>query len=1569
FIVRLLPAAGQQTSASNSGASIRNDDNTASATYSYRLFRPELAEGTGDGPDNYFDFTVQRGTATGTATLSWRVVPLSSGATVDGGDFMFGSLPTSMVTFASGQTTANLQISWNADEQGEPDESFRLEVFDVTNPSNTFQALPTTTLTILNDDGPYYAIASTVVSEDQELNEGGQRLRENNLNGASMAATSATPFVFAVTRGGVTAAPSTVGWNLNLLQGAGNQANLGDFTGPVSGTVTFASGQTQQFVTVLVRADYQPQERDESFTIQLNGEGVDPWAQGSTAWMQIRNDDDIFFAAPTAVSGTLTLSAVHHAIGSSFASARTRIDMAGDKDWFKVELVSGAAYEFVAVTDDDTTVDPVLTLFAANGTTQLVTDDNGLGSIYPKLTYTAATSGTYYVEIKDKLGTGTGEYGISSRQLGGFDDYVLIDGDWTNGALANHWIGSDRFGVIETAGDVDWLRMSLPGELNYNFYLDAVGVGAGNATFSLHQLNGTSMVPVATTTSAVESTSLYKSYELSFTTPTMGGEYFLAISGPVGTRWIAGTDDIYDAIDGDHYSGQTWGVDYGIEAVAPNVYESDTGEQEVFFHVFRSGRTGEAGSVAWTLVNSHTAQPASIGSSTLASDFVFTTTHPSMGIVTFAAGEAQQIITIKVAGDTLVEGDELFGISLGATTGGTMAHTLLPGYEQAFTIIRDNDSAYRLGGATMLPDNTVVEGNSGSAAFVYTVNRLGSTSGQGPVAWRVSPGESSADAADFAGGVLPSGTLTFAAGETAKNITVNIAGDTVAEQGDMFMVRLSNPAGGVVFEPLESPYVHIEDNDRKRIDVSLGTMAVGPWAEPGMAVFDVLRFADDMTVPTFATVVGWTVEFNTAGATTFTEAPATTADFTGATSGLVTISAGMTSAQVTLNIFDDTFAERNEFFTLRLTSADNANLGATASLRSTITANDALATDEFRVDNVTLEPDGMGSTYPVFEGSTGDVPRLRVFRISRETGTFPAATVAWTTDFISTRLGMPAASAADFTGATAGTATFATGQLSAYVTLTLAADMAAELNESFNFRLTTASTGSLSPQLSSANSAIVDDDAATTFTLQWQDRYGNTMAAGSPVTDLEGTGGGNGARFVGVARRWGSLEQLATAGSVVWTVKPIDGDGMWTGAVNALDFAAGAIPSGTLSFAVGASIATFTINMAGDAADEPDESFTVGLSPLSHAVSMTVGAGMVTVVNDEATPSTPTIGFDRDVSPFFKSEDQFAGGRTVTVRRYGRQDGTATVQWSVMPETAMPTSALGLTVTAATADDFIGTVFPTGMLTFLPGQTAAVITVRVKADTQVEGSEGFRIDLSMPTNATTAASTSSRVFRIDDDDSAPTFSLFHWAGVDNVTEGNTGTVAKAFAIFRQGNVTGPSTVQWGVSALESGVNAADFAGGALPAGTATFAAGETAKLITIGIAGDIAPEGIESFTLRLSNPSNGTFAAPGDTSAPSALVTTVYDNDAIQAEFRIDTPTATMAEGSPFVFTVTREGDLPFWMPSTVVWSVQSSNNYPVTAADFGGAQLPSGTLTFASGQTTADVTLAIADDPDYESY
>jgi Subtilase family len=101
-----------------------------------------------------------------------------------------------------------------------------------------------------------------------------------------------------------------------------------------------------------------------------------------------------------------------------------------------------------------------------------------------------------------------------------------------------------------------------------------------------------------------------------------------------------------------------------ISVTSADQSEGNLGSKAFSFTVSRSGGTTGASSAAW-VVTSFGSNPAD------ASDFSGVV-HPS-GTVNFAAGDTSQIITVQVSGDTEVELDEGFTVTLTSPSGATIA--------------------------------------------------------------------------------------------------------------------------------------------------------------------------------------------------------------------------------------------------------------------------------------------------------------------------------------------------------------------------------------------------------------------------------------------------------------------------------------------------------------------------------------------------------------------------------------------------------------------------------------------------------------------------------------------------------------------------------------------------------------------------------------------------------------------------------------------------------------------------------------------------------------------------------
>jgi hypothetical protein len=100
-------------------------------------------------------------------------------------------------------------------------------------------------------------------------------------------------------------------------------------------------------------------------------------------------------------------------------------------------------------------------------------------------------------------------------------------------------------------------------------------------------------------------------------------------------------------------------------------------------------------------------------------------------------------------------------------------------------------------GSLSIADASVVEGDAGSAALTFTVNRNGGADGEASATWNMNLAET-ADAADLAPGQALTGTVHFADGQTSATIIVQVGGDVEYEPNETFTVTLAEPlAGGV----------------------------------------------------------------------------------------------------------------------------------------------------------------------------------------------------------------------------------------------------------------------------------------------------------------------------------------------------------------------------------------------------------------------------------------------------------------------------------------------------------------------------------------------------------------------------------------------------------------------------------------------------------------------------------------------------------------------------------------------------------------------------------------------------
>ena len=152
--------------------------------------------------------------------------------------------------------------------------------------------------------------------------------------------------------------------------------------------------------------------------------------------------------------------------------------------------------------------------------------------------------------------------------------------------------------------------------------------------------------------------------------------------------------------------------------------------------------------------------------------------------VTFNAAETTRDITIPITDDGLDEDDETFTVTIAP---GQLSEEYERGNFRTTVTITDNDDPPAL---SIAAPAAVTEGDSGSTDMTFTVSLDAASSKDVTVGYAVDTTSTATSGTDFT--ALPSGTLTFAAGDTSETITVSVSGDELDEEDETVVIQLSN---------------------------------------------------------------------------------------------------------------------------------------------------------------------------------------------------------------------------------------------------------------------------------------------------------------------------------------------------------------------------------------------------------------------------------------------------------------------------------------------------------------------------------------------------------------------------------------------------------------------------------------------------------------------------------------------------------------------------------------------------------------------------------------------------------
>ena len=500
--------------------------------------------------------------------------------------------------------------------------------------------------------------------------------------------------------------------------------------------------------------------------------------------------------------------------------------------------------------------------------------------------------------------------------------------------------------------------------------------------------------------------------------------------------------------------------------------------------------------------------------------------------------------------------------------------------------------------------------------------------------------------------VATSGTLTIPAGETTAILPLDIVGDVFAENDDVFTVELLNPDAGLVIADDEASVTIVNDDG----DLPVVTVASASVDESTGTTTQASVSLSLAAPAARALTVDWMTVDGTAIAG---------ADYTSA-SGTATFAAGQSSVDIAIDILGDTMVEADETFTVVLSGATPETLQISGS-PATVT----IVSDD-------TQPSLSITDATVLEGASGTVIA------SLDINLFEAATQAVSVEYGT--FDVTATAGQDYSPVT-GSLIFAPGQTVKTVTFTVFGDVDVEDTESFEVRLSNATPADAELSDAVGVITITSDDALPVLS----------------VADVSVDEGDIGATDATVT------VSLADASSQVVTVDYATSDGT---AIAGLDYTT---VSGTLTFAVGATEASFTIPVLGDEATEDYESVLIQLSNATPAIAEIADATAVVTIGNDDIPPTLLI-----------SDASVTEGDSGTV--------TATVSLSLTEASALPVT-IEFATTGGSATDGVDYTGRSGTVTFAGGVTEASEDFIVFGDLDIEGVETFEVQFSNGVNA------------------------------------------------------------------------------------------------------------------------------------------------------------------------------------------------------------------------------------------
>ncbi len=292
---------------------------------------------------------------------------------------------------------------------------------------------------------------------------------------------------------------------------------------------------------------------------------------------------------------------------------------------------------------------------------------------------------------------------------------------------------------------------------------------------------------------------------------------------------------------------------------------------------------------------------------------------------------------------------------------------------------------------------------------------------------------------------------------------------------------------------------------------------------------------------------------------------------------------------------------------------------------------------------------------------------------------------------------------------------------------------------------------------------------------------------------------------------------------------------------------------------------------------------TFSLTPAAGDTSLTVNFTKAVLSNGTSTTVLAITSPVTSVIPLTATAAIVANTPTVTNVAKGQTETVSflvTLSQPLLQAATVAYTVAGTTLHPATAADFAGGSLPGGTLTFNALQTTATVTLTLAGTNHVDFDHAFTVTLGTPTGAilvptaTATATATETVLNTNTSKASIT-------ATDAVkSETGTGTTNLTFTVTLDEAPVAAQTLTYSVVA-GTGASAANFVGNALPTGTVTFAAGQTAATVTIAAQNSALIQQDAAFSVVLSNPSSRTAivaaSAEGDLLNGTGSSLVVYD--------------------------------------------------------------------------------------------